>query len=99
MSAQDNRWQILRPVRSSGADAVDDSAAVEIAPERKHRRALVIQNLGPNAVYIGSADTVTSATGLQIASGSSFTDEQSSSAWYARCATSETADVRHIEVY
>ncbi len=99
MSAQDWRFQVLRPVRASGAVAVDADPAVQIAPERKHRRALVIQNLGPNEVYIGPENTVTDTTGLSIASGSSFTDEQSSSAWWAICSAAETADVRYIEIY
>lgn len=54
---------------------------------------VVVQNLGPNEVYLGS-DAVTSADGFSLAANSSIPVKLGRETLHATCATGETADVR-----
>ena len=51
----------------------------------------LIQNLGPDALYIGDLATVTPLTGVKLASGQSFTAVGRGGAWVV---SSGTSDVR-----
>lgn len=53
----------------------------------------LIQNLGPDPIYIGVDNSVTSETGVKIDTGQSFTSKRSNS-WVV---SSGTSDVRTVE--
>ena len=50
-------------------NALVTTTAVALTPPRKRgqERVVVIQNLGPNPIYVDSTPQVTTATGVQIA--------------------------------
>lgn len=53
----------------------------------------LIQNLGPDPLYIGDRSTVTAATGVRLTTGQSFTASKSSGTWVV---SSGTSDVRLV---
>lgn len=63
----------------------------------------LIQNLGPGAVYVGRAVTVTAATGIKLdpdavlSTGDGITARNLTGLWLV-CAATETADVRVLRV-
>lgn len=79
----------------SAATTVGTSATPLPATPASGRRRIVIQNLSDDVVYVGSA-SVTTATGLEIASRGSLTLPLGSAIIYGRVATG-TADVRTLE--
>lgn len=57
---------------SFGAVAVG-IAATQIVAANTSRRSVLVQNKGAASVYVGPANTVTTATGIEVASGGSLT--------------------------
>lgn len=62
------------------------------------RRRIMIQNLGARAVYIGEDNTVTTATGLEVAAGATLTLEAGPAVDFWAIAASGTQDVRIYEI-
>lgn len=72
--------------------------AVEVVSGDTSRRSALIQNLGPEPVFVGFDSSVTPTTGVQIAAGGgTYSDETFSGALYA-ITSSGTSDVRFQEV-
>lgn len=83
------------PIDTPEAAAVPvTDTPVSVVPNIGGGGAVTIQNLGPDAVYIGN-ENVTSATGLRLLDGEGVTI-QSGNAAYAVCATGQSADVRRL---
>lgn len=77
--------------------AVDSTAAVSIASApgtSEGQVEVLVVNRGPNNVYIGDDNTVTSSTGFQLSPGDGFKRKLGrKEAIYGRCASAETANV------
>ena len=77
--------------------AVTDAAAVALLTTAVDQaaRVMTVFNDGPSTAYLGGAD-VTAAAGLPLAAGAYLEDQTLApgSAWYARCATGQTASLR-----
>lgn len=87
---------------SQQAVAVDDSEAVRLDTAEKRGvkpgSSVAFYNNGPNTIYVGVNDEVTTTTGAPVPSGSwgpGF-DLDDEGVW-AICDTGETADVRVLE--
>ena len=85
-------------VPSSSAVQVSNSAATTIFTPKNYSARVTIQNLGPNAIYVGSS-AVTTATGLSVPANGSFSlsSDWSDGPLYAIAATaaqSSPADTR-----
>ncbi|HXJ48438.1 MAG TPA: hypothetical protein VNF91_04645 [Candidatus Acidoferrum sp.] len=87
---------------SYGNVAVLASAATNIVPTNSTTDigAVLIQNRGPNSIYIGNDNSVTTSTGLELAAGNamSYRRNQPGGVW-ARAATADQvspADTRWV---
>lgn len=78
-------------------EAPTDASATEILAANTSRKSAVIYNNSSGIVYLGTSG-VAATTGIPLAAGQSFTDTVSTDAWYARCASGVTGDLRIIEV-
>lgn len=89
----------LNIVRSKSAPAAIAVTAVTIClASNKHRLSAVFVNAHASiACYLGKDATVTTANGIPLAAGASFTDSFSTDAWYVIPA-SGTTDLRVLEV-
>lgn len=79
------------------------SAPTELCGASYERSTLIIQNLGPNAIYIGPSDVATT-TGVQIAANGSITsaDPAIGEKIYAIAATADQSgatNTRVLEVF
>lgn len=81
---------------AASAATVTTSATL-IVGGRTSREAVQIQNLGAADIYIGGSG-VTASTGIKVASGASWDDQNLSGPLYG-ITSSGTADVRVLEVY
>lgn len=73
------------------------TAAQLVAAALTNRKNIEIQNLGNNDVYLGIANTVTSANGLKLPKGTSWEVELAAAANVYAIAASGTADLRIAE--
>jgi hypothetical protein len=79
------------------------SAAVLIETATAGRKRIKVQNLGPNKIYVGFSNAVTSATGWEVAAtgGTLDLDLANGSQVWARAVTADQAspaDTRVIEL-
>jgi len=83
----------------SGAYGQQDvsTAAVEVVAASADRQSVLVQNTGPETVYVGFDASVTAANGVEIAAGGTYADETYAGALYAVTA-SGTTDIRFQEV-
>jgi hypothetical protein len=84
----------------SGPQAISvptTAGGIILAAADTSRYAVLIYNVGPNTIYLGRDNTVTTATGYPVPSGSSFVDTISGDAWYAIAVTG-ACDVRIITI-
>lgn len=81
------------------AVAVGSSAAPLPATPAPDRQGVLIQNLGPDPLYVGGAG-VTTANGILIDVLQTFGDDMFGPrvVIYGRCGTGKTADVRVMEL-
>lgn len=85
------------PIVTPTAVAVDDSPAQLLASCVGGLTPVTIYNAGTDEVYLGGSD-VTSATGLPVVAGQSFSyDLGARDELYAICASGETATVRVLK--
>lgn len=83
---------------AAAAVAVDDSPAVALpAASLADRKILQIQNLGPDAIFIGPSG-VTAGSGLKVEKGATESLEIGTQSVYAICATGKTAALRVLEL-
>jgi hypothetical protein len=95
-------WQATQPVSlRSGTKAFTTAAptasAAQCLAANANRLRALIENNGVQTVYLGKDNTITTATGLPLASGASAEDDATTDAWYAITATG-TGDLRIVEV-
>ncbi len=65
------------------------SAATLIYTPAGGRETVVVQNLGPNDIYVDYSSTVTSATGLKIAANGTYSVGHVRRKLYARAVTAD----------
>jgi len=73
------------------------TTAVEVVAADADRQSVLVQNTGPETVYVGFDSSVTPANGVEIAAGGTYADETYAGALYA-IAASGTTDIRFQEV-
>jgi hypothetical protein len=73
------------------------TTAVEVVAASAGRQSILVQNTGPEPVYVGFDSSVTSANGVEIAAGGTYADETYAGALYAITA-SGGSDIRFQEV-
>jgi hypothetical protein len=90
---------VTSPVAQTGAYGQQDvsTTAVEVVAANTDRQSALLQNTGPEAVYVGFDSSVTAANGVEIAAGGTYADETYSGALYA-ITSSGTTDIRFQEV-
>lgn len=81
-----------------GATSVGATATDIVGTDLTNRSQIVIQNIGNRDVYIGSNASVTVATGLLLASGSSMVLDAGAGINIHGITSSGTADVRYFEL-
>lgn len=75
-----------------------DSAASQVIAANANRLSVIIYNASGGTVYLGEDNTVSATTGIPLVDGTAITDQSSTDAWYARCASGVAGDLRIIEV-
>lgn len=58
-----------------GTISVDSNTAIEIVPANTQRLSLLLINMGAGVVYLGDNNSVTTATGLAITSGTNLVED------------------------
>lgn len=77
--------------------AAPTTAATLLLAANASRTTALLANNGTQTVYLGVANTVTTANGVPLAPGATLTDETTTGAWWGITA-SGTGDVRVVEV-
>ena len=96
--------KIAGTVSVSGAGAVAvaavtvNNAAVSLAAFRANRKSVTIYNNGANTVFLGPAG-VTTADGLPLSAGGSYTVDSSQAAIFGIAAAATAENIRVIEHY
>lgn len=73
------------------------TSAVLLLAANENRQIAWFANAGSVTVYLGTDNTVASTTGIPLAAGATFIDDQSTDAWWC-IAASSTGDMRVLQV-
>lgn len=74
------------------------TSATQILAANTERKSAVIYNNSAASVFVGPANTVTTATGFVIPTGQALTDADTVDAWWGIVVGPGASDVRVIEV-
>ena len=83
---------------------ITTTTAVQIVAANSQRISVIITNEGPNSIYLGADDDVTTATGVVVLNGGNFTEDSGGRNMYlgpiyavTSSTTSVTSEVRYWE--
>ena len=62
---------------------VDSNTAIEIVPANPQRQSLLLINMGAGVVYVADNNSVTTATGFALVSGTNLTEDSGGTKLYS----------------